>query len=267
MLWVFDARDGPGAPATGWRPQLDSDEQLVDVSWSPRADRLLVVAGQTLSGGARRSRAWFVDADEQRAESALTLPSDFAPGTEAWSPDGTHVAFVAHAGQVNALCLLGLDGSFRYVADLDPSAGPPVSYPPMSWSADSQRLMFVAPHQHIPGVAFDWLAPATQHAIFQATLDQPTPIMLTDTGLDQVTWREDGQILGLWRPGPDAPLGIRLLTDSGSRPQDLLQLPLKAGSTYTSVWDLSHAHLLVSSPASGTANDYWLVGLGAEDAR
>ena len=52
------------------------------------------------------------------------LPSDIVPGTEAWSPDGTHVAFVAHAGQVNALCLLGIDGSFRYVADLDPSAHP-----------------------------------------------------------------------------------------------------------------------------------------------
>ncbi len=267
MVWVFDALDGPAAPATGWRPQLDASEQLVDVSWSPRADRLLVVAAETLSGGARRSRAWFVDADGQHAESAMTLPSDFASGTEAWSPDGTHVAFVAHAGQINALCLLGIDGSFHYVADLDPSANPPTTYPPLSWSADGQRLVFIAPHQHVPGAAFDWLAPATQHAIYETAVDQPSPTALTDTTVDQVTWREDGQLLGLWRPGPDAPLGIRLMTDVGDRAQDLVQLPLKAGPTYTSVWDLSHAQLLISSPSSGNTSDYWLVRLGTEDAR
>jgi hypothetical protein len=267
VVWVFDAQAGPDASAVGWRAPLQSTEQLVDVSWSPQADRLLVVAGQTLEGGAKRSRAWFVGPSVQHADTAMVLPSDVAPGTEAWSPDGTHVAFIAHAGQINALCLLGTDGSFRYVADLDPSTGPPSTYPPLSWSADGQQLVFVAPHQHVPGSAFDWLAPGTQHALFRTTLDQPTPAALTDTAVDQVTWREDGQLLGLWRPAPDAPLAIRALTSAGQNAQDLVQLPLKAGSTYTSMWDLAHAQLLVSSRGTGSTNEYWLVRLGLEDER
>ncbi len=267
MVWVFDALGGPGAPATGWRPPLESSEQLVDVSWSPRADQLLVVANQTLAGGARRTRAWFAGADRQHADAAVTLPSDIVPGTEAWSPDGTHVAFVAHAGQVNALCLLGTDGSFRYVADLDPSANPSYAYPPLSWSADGQRLVFIAPHQRVPGAAFDWLQPSAPHAIFLAAVDQPTPTALTDSTLDQVSWREDGQLVGLGRPAPDAPLGVRTLTNAGERAQDVVQLPLKTGPTYTSAWDLPHAQLLVSSRTTNTSNDYWLIRLGAEDDR
>jgi Tol biopolymer transport system component len=267
VVWLFDAVASGSAPGAAWRAPLESNEQLSDVSWSPRGDRLLVFASQPLTGGARRSRAWFVDADAQRADPVLSLPSDVAPGTAVWSPDGMHVGFIAHAGQVNALCLLGVDGSFSYLADLDPSGSPPLAYPPLSWSPDGQQMVFIAPQQHTPGVAFDWLAPAVQHAVFLANVDQPTPTALTDTTLGQVTWREDGQLLGLWRPGPDAPLGIRLLVQAGERSQDLVQLPFKPGAVYGSSWDLSHAELLVGSRNAAAANDYWLVRLGVGGER
>ena len=195
----------------------------------------------------------------------MSLPSDLAPGTEAWSPDGSHVAFVAHAGQINALCLLGTDGSFRYLADLDPSSSPPLAYPPLSWSADGQRMVFVAPHQRAPGVAFDWLAPATQHAVYVSTLKPAAPTLLADMALDEVSWREDDQLLGLWRAGPDAPLGLRLLNPVGARIQDVVQVPLKPGSTYASLWDLANAQLLISSRNGANANEYWLIQLGVED--
>lgn len=265
VVWLVAAEAGPATPVTGWRVPLEQDERLVDVSWSPRADRLLVVAGQPLPGGARRSRAWLVDADGQHAEPVLSLPSDFAPGSEAWSPDGSHVAFVAHAGQVNALCLLGTDGSFRYLADLDPSSNALLAYPPLSWSADGQRMVFVAPHQRAPGAAFDWLAPATQHAVYLSTLDPSAPTLLADTALDEVTWREDDQLLGVWRAGPDAPLGVRVLNAMGTPGQDVVQVPLKPSSTYAALWDLAHAQMLISSRNVAGGNDYWLVRLGVED--
>ena len=122
MLWLVS--DGQSAPGNGWRAPLAAGEGLLDASWSPQADRLLAIGAQVLPGGATRSRVWFVDADGQSAREVLSLPSDVVPGSELWSPDGQHVAFVAHAAQVNALCLLDLDGSFRYVADLDPSSTP-----------------------------------------------------------------------------------------------------------------------------------------------
>ncbi|MBV9322326.1 MAG: PD40 domain-containing protein [Chloroflexi bacterium] len=267
VVWLLsNAGGGVAAPDTGWRAPLEANEQLADVSWSPEADRLLVIASQSLSGGARQSRVWFVDAGDLHAEPVLTLPSEVAPGTAIWSPDGSHVAFVAHTGEINALCLLGLDGSFRYIADLDSSSTPP-AYPPLSWSPDGQRMVFVAPHQHAPGAAFDWLAPAIQHAVFVGSLDQPTATPLVDTTLDEVTWREDGRLLGLWRAGPDAPLGVRLLDAAGERLQDLVQLQIKPGARYASAWDLSHAQLLVTGRTTSERNEYWLVRLGVEDDR
>ena len=103
-----------------------------------------------------RSRAWFVDADGQRAREVLSLPSEVVPGSAIWSPDGARVVFLAHAGGVNALCLLDLQGDFRYLADLDPAPVLPPGYSPASWSTDSQRLVFVAPHQHPAGVSIVW---------------------------------------------------------------------------------------------------------------
>jgi hypothetical protein len=191
------------------------------------------------------------------------------PGTAVWSPDGLHVAFVAHAQQVNALCLLGVDGSFRYVADLDPSGGPPLTYPSVSWSPDSQRLLFVAPHQHLPGAAFDWLSPDSQHALWVASLDQPTPSGLADTRLDQAAWREDGQVLGLWRPSADSPLRIRLTDAAGAASQDVLELPLQVGPQYAAAWDLARAEVLLASRSttgSPGGLDFWLARLALEGA-
>jgi dipeptidyl aminopeptidase/acylaminoacyl peptidase len=250
--------------AVGWRAPLEPTEELVDLSWSPDARRLLVIASQPLSGGQARSRAWLLDADAQHADAILTIPSPIVPGTAVWSPDGTHLAFVAHAQQVTALCLLGTDGSFRYVADLDSSGAAPLEYPGVAWSADSQRLLFVAPHQHVPGAAFDWLTPDTQHALYQAALDQPTPVGLADTRLDQVVWREDGQVLGLWRPASDSPLRIRLSDPAGGAGQDLLELPLQAGAQYAAAWDLARAQLLVASRTAAGGTEFWLARLGLE---
>jgi Tol biopolymer transport system component len=248
----------------GWRAPLEDAEQLVDVSWSPHAEHLLAVAGEPLPGGGARSRVWLVAANADSAASILTIPSQVVPGTTSWSPDGQHVVFVAHAGAVNALCLLGTDGTFRYVADLDPSSGPPLRYPLATWSADSQRLVFVAPHQHLPGVAFDWLTPDTRHALYVATLDQPTPIGLADTQVDQATWREDGQLLGLWRATADGPLRVRLMNSAGGDGHDLLEVPFQAGSAYAATWDLARANLVVASRNSVGGVDYWLARLAAD---
>ena len=268
VLWLVERHSTEQPVGTrAWRAPLEPGEELTDVSWSPARNRLLVIASELLQGGVHRTRAWFLSTDLQQTVAALSIPSEVVPGSESWSPDGQYVTFVAHAGQVNAVCLLGLDGTFRYVADLDQSDGsPPAGYPPVAWSSDSQRMLFVAPRQHPPDVAFDWLQPQAQHAMYVASVDRPTPVALTDTLADQVTWREDGQVLGLWRANSDTPLSIRLLNDSGGSGAGLLDLPLKIASTYTAVWDLSHANLLIAAhdSAFGSATAYWLARLGVE---
>ncbi len=249
----------------GWRAPLGVGEQLVDVSWSPSADTLLVVTSQALGGGALRSRLWFVEADTLRAREALSLPSEVVPGSGVWSPDGHRVIFLARAGGLNALCLLDLQGDFRYVADLDPSPVSPLAYPRATWSADSQRLLFVAPHQQPPGTGSGWLQPDNGHALYMADVADPTPALIRDTDVDLAVWREDGQLVGLGRAGNDGSLDLRLLGGSGSS-QHLQELPLKPGSSlpYAAVWDTVRARLLIASRASSGDVEFWLVMLGPE---
>jgi PEGA domain-containing protein len=268
VVWLAPARSLPPQSDAfrGWQPRLDPNEQLTDVSWSPDAQHLLVTANLPLGDGQALSRAWLLDAETATAEHVLTLPSQIVPGTAAWSPDGASIAFVAHAQQINALCLLGPGGSFRYLADLDASSAEPLNYPAASWSADSQRLLFVAPHQRLPGGGFDWLDHDAQHALYLATLDQPAPTALFDTRLEQVTWRQDGQVLGLWRGTTDNPLQIRLADAATGNLQKLVELPMQALSQYAATWDLAHAELLVASrPSSGTT-EFWLARLGLDEA-
>ena len=269
VVWLVSLEHDQSAAIVGWRPPLEPAERLIDISWSPDARRVLVVSALSLGGDQALSRAWLVDADGQAARAVLSLPSQVAPGTEAWSPNGAYIAFVAHAGQLNALCLLDSDGGFRYVADLDTSSTAPLEFPSATWSADGQRLLFVAPHQHVPGSAFDWLAHDPQHSLYVAAPDQPLPIGMADTRLDQVAWREDGQVLGLWRGAADTPLHIRLSDPGGGGggDRDLLTLPLQAGAQYAASWDLARAELVVATRASGGGGSpqFWLVRLGVDD--
>jgi dipeptidyl aminopeptidase/acylaminoacyl peptidase len=265
MVWVVSAT--PEAPSAGWRAPLVQGEQLVDVSWSPTADRLLVVAKQAPSGMAQRSRVWFIDAGTLEAREVLTLPSDVVPGSDLWSPDGQRVIFLARAGALNALCLLDLQGNFQYVADLDPTAIAPLAYPRATWSPDSQRLLFIAPHQHPPGSGSGWLQSDSRHALYLADIAEPTPALIGDTDADLAVWREDGQLMGLGRAGTDASLDLRLVGPKGS--QRLLELPLRPGSglPYAAVWDAARARLLVASSTSSGDLEFWLVMLGLEGDR
>ena len=263
VVWLVPA--GSTAPGAGWRAPLESGERLVDASWSPRAERLLVASLQPLGGGAVLSRVWFLEADGQQARLALGLPSEVVPGSEAWSPDGRHVAFIAHAGDLSALCLLGLDGEFRYLADLEVSSAPPLGYPRGVWSADSRRLLFVAPRPHPPGASVGWLQADTPRALYLADVADPAPLLLQDTTADLATWREDGQLLGVGRPGPDAPLSLRRLTAAGAAAEQLLELPLKPPGQYAATLDVARARLLVAARTPAGSLDYWLASLGVED--
>jgi PEGA domain len=262
VLWLVSA--GRAAPVGSWAVPAGSGERLLDASWSPDTKRLLVVTGQAPAGAETRSRVWFLDLGGQRAREVLSLPSEIVAGSQLWSPDGQRVVFLAHAGAINALCLLDLDGNFRYLADLDAAFTPPLAYPPATWSADGQRLVFVAPHQHPHGVPFGWLQPDGRHALYAVTAADPHPRVLGDTDLDLAAWREDGQLVGLGRLGTDGALAVRLLGGAGGF-QSLLELPLKPRTGYAATWDLGQARLLVANPAAGGGVEYWLARLGLED--
>ncbi|MDQ6671147.1 MAG: hypothetical protein M3069_10415, partial [Chloroflexota bacterium] len=264
VLWLASG-DHVGS-TTGWRPWLEPGEQLVDASWSVRGDRLLVVTGRDSTAGATSSRLWVVDADGQHGHAVLSLPSEIAPGSAVWSPDGQHVALLAHAGMVNAVCLVDLDGGFRYVADLEPSPGPPPAYLPASWDTDGGQLLVVAPHQRPPGAPSGWLQPDPQRGLYVANTSDPALYQLGDTDMDLAAWRQDGQVVGLGRLGANHSLAMRALEGSTSA-QRLLELPLSPAPTYAALWDLERARLVLASPTPSGGVDYWLAAFGLEGER
>ena len=68
------------------------------------------------------------------------LPSEVAPGTYVWSPDGQTVAFVVHTASLAAVCTLLWPASSAIWATsaTDGIAGPPVA--PIAWGPDGRVL-------------------------------------------------------------------------------------------------------------------------------
>jgi hypothetical protein len=102
--------------------------------------------------------------------------------------------------------------------------------------------------------------------MYVADVSEATPRALGDTDVDMLTWREDGQLLGLRQPTTDSPLSVRLLDNGGGSGQQLVELPLAPPTTYAATWDLAHAELLVASRGSNGSGglEYWLARFGLE---
>jgi hypothetical protein len=260
VVWLTS--DTAAATPVAWRPPLAADEALRDASWSPAADRLLVTASHSPSSSTTRSRVWAVDASTLEATELLSLPSEIVPGSTVWSPDGTRAVFVAHAGALNALCLLDLQGGVRYLADLEPGTPRSSLQGTPSWTPDSRRVAYVAPRQGPPGAATSWLRPDVPRAIYTASDVETAPTLIGETDADAVAWREDGQLLAAGRLGADGTLDVRVLGEGSST--RLLELPLRPRPGYGLLWDVEHARLVVANPASGTEVEYWLASLGLE---
>jgi PEGA domain len=262
IVWhTAEGQAAHAAPRPMWR--APAGEALVDLSWSPTRDAVLAVTASDVSDGTRRSRLFLLAANAALSATELIgLPSTVVLGAYAWSPNGQHVAFVAHAGALNALCLLGRDGSFRYLADLDASETPPLPYLPVAWSPDSQRLLFVAPRQQLPTPAEGWLNRPPRRVLYVADVDAPDPRLVAEVDAEVAAWREDGRIVLAARQRDDGRLDIQLLDEEGQA-RTLVKLPLRVGPRYAVAWNTHLGQLLVAD-ATGGGTEFWLVGLGLE---
>ncbi|MBV9171123.1 MAG: PEGA domain-containing protein [Chloroflexi bacterium] len=265
VLWLQStASSGTYA---GWRPP--PGEVVLDASWSPRAEALLVVTGRRASTAdpAPLTRLWWVDHTADAARELRSLPSVVVPGSESWSPDGQHVAFVVHAGALNALCLMSADGSFRYLADLEGSSGPPLPYAPVGWASDSQHLLFSAPEQfRAPPAPSTWFQTTPVHVVFEASVSESLPTPVGAAQFAVPGWAPDGRIVGLGRAGSgdDAKLAVEVLS-SGNRLDRILDVPLNATRNFAAEWDSAHSRAVVANRTSLGSIEYWSVLLGADD--
>ena len=269
-LWPTGVAESP--PTVVWRAP-DRGARVLDLAWSPDGQRLLIGTTEEVRG-AQRSQVWVVqpaaaavEPPPEPVQPLVGLPSTLVPGSVVWSLDGARVAFLTRIGGRRALCLLDVtDGAFRYLADLDAAdtSAARLPFPPVAWSSEGHRLLFVAGAQEPPSGPFGWLE-RPRRLVYRVDEDLvPRPIGPTDA--DVAAWREDGTSLALLgRLKDDGPLVLRS-ADAGLGLVNLLaELPLRAPA-YAARWDLPRGRLLLASPSASATDalDYTLVRLGLE---
>jgi len=261
VVWLSQAAQPTAGLTPLWHaPAADS---LADLTWTPDERALLAVTEQGSPTDRQvRTRLWLIDVDSGSARHLFALPSHIVPGAFSWRPDGRQVALLAHAGSLNALCLLDLEGEFRYLADLEPSSALPLPYPPVAWSADSQRLAFAAPRQEPAATPSTWLQAPLRRVVYVADAGATAPRVLTELDAVSVAWREDGQLLALTRGG-DSGLVV-VLVDVAGHEQRLLELPMRPADAYAAEWGVGRARMLLARAAGGEL-EYWVVRLGLEE--
>lgn len=268
VLWLTRSAQPAGTPTALWT--APAGETIVDLTWAPHG-RSLIASTATMSStlgsipdlsSGPRSRLWLIDMDTRGARQLVSLPSQIVPGSISWSPNGQRLAFLAHAGALNALCLLDLDGEFRYLADLEASETMVLEYPPLAWTADGARAVFAAPPLEAIQGPGTWLQPGTRRRIYTADESSSAPRALGDADAALATFREDGQLLALVRTR-DGTVALDTI-NSGGQSQRLAELPLRVGQFFSAQWDVLRGRVLVAS-RSGRDAEYWLIRLGLED--
>lgn len=257
-VWLAELDGGRGERRYALPPST-ADERLIDLSWSPVGDHLLLVAQQRPQGGTTRTRLLRLDADTGAAREMIALPGEVVPGSYAWSPAGDRLALLVRAGNRTSLCLLGTaDGAFRALADA--RATP---FPDLAWSPRGDRLAFAAPPDAAPG---DLVGIRAAPALHTNDLDGGPARRLGDAAGQGPGWRADGLLLALVRPQGSGPLALRAF-DAAGMGQDLGQVPLPPGSLVGVRWDLPRGRALVATrpAASGDPPDLWLVRWAAGD--
>jgi Tol biopolymer transport system component len=117
-------------------------KKLTDDAWRDR-NPTLSPDGETIAFQSDRSgrwELWTIGADGS-ALTQLTRTSGESPSNPAWSPDGAFIAF-ARGPEAQLLRLVG--GRAGGSAESLPAPGPGLSFQPLVWTPDSQRLLGLA---------------------------------------------------------------------------------------------------------------------------
>ncbi|MDE3076692.1 MAG: PEGA domain-containing protein, partial [Chloroflexota bacterium] len=208
-LWLSGA-DGRLPVKRYSLPAQSGASQLVDVSWAPDGQHLLLVssAGST-TGGQWATIAW-LDAGQGDPRDLVRLPSDVVSGSETWSPDGRWVAFVALTGNTPSLCLLSVpDGEFRYLGDLGSGLSHPLPVAPATWAPESGDLLYSAPISSSTAGTGWLLGGGSSSAVYSILPAHPTPRLVTKDDAQSPFWLPEGSVAALARGKADGPLLLR----------------------------------------------------------
>jgi len=265
-VWLAPTADASEPPRQVWSlPQ--GDEELTDLAWAPDGQHMLLVGRQHPDLGSERTSLRWLNTATADAPLLALLPSEVAPGSYAWSPDGHTVAFVVHTAQLAAVCLLSETGTFRYLGDLghDGLAGPPVA--PVAWTPDG-GLLYGALLRQAPASTTS-ANPFVRPAVGLYLADPADALghpLGGEAGLAPL-WRPDGARFVVGLPsGQDGGLRLRALDSDGqAREVATLDLPAPGATGYGVRWDLARQRALVittHAAGQGPARDFWLLDFG-----
>jgi dipeptidyl aminopeptidase/acylaminoacyl peptidase len=268
QLWLAQPDDESGdrryvLPSTA--------ERLVDLSWAPAGQHLLVVSREQRPNGSVRTRLRWLDPAGGEPRELLSLPGEIVPSSYTWRPDGTQVALLTRVGQLTSLGVVDVNAAdFRYLADLSRDDSTPLPFAPVAWSPDDSRLVYAAPAQDPASPGFWPFGPKPPPALFTAEANAVAGQRLGTATGQSPAWRRDGSIVALARPNGNGPLVLRVVDQDGET-RDQSPLPLDPANTFAARWDLASAQAIVvvrSTNAFGASQtDYWRVRVRGEVER
>jgi hypothetical protein len=249
--------DGPSGP----RQLLTAPsmgERLLDASWSPRSDFVLLLSSSHVTGGTRFHLS--LVSVEAQARDIADLPGEPMAGSWVWARDGSSVAFLVHTGTSTA-ALVALDlvsSELRYLDDLRadnlPSDG---AVAPASWTA-SGELLYAAP------ASGGTSAGSSASVLFRVA---PRRIDAHRVGDVEPVWapfvRDDGIVLTLAR-GENEVLVLRPVDQDG-RALAEQRLGVQVAGAFVAHWDLRRSQLLILQGASAGGVDVLLLRFGTDD--
>jgi hypothetical protein len=252
---TFDAPHDPHQPLSG----LAAGERLLDVTWSPQSDGVLLLSQRRLTGGMQFHLRW-VSTDGE-ARDIASLPSEPVAGSWVWAPDGHAVAFLVHTRAVALVALEIVSGELRYLDDLRPDGLPGSgAVAPATWEA-SGGLLYAAP---AGGRGFPDSFTTAAPVLFEVAAGRVDAHRVGDV---EPVWapivRPDGVLLTLARDQNDA-LVLRPVTPSGHALAEQ-SLGVRVSGPYAARWDLRHQQLLIVRGAAGGVIEVLLLRFGAEN--
>lgn len=250
---VFDGLDSDGVRRILLWPAGSSTAIKLGAGYagsnpSPRRDGRAVLM-QSLATATELSGLMIAD-DFTRPARFFAERSSGAEREPAWSPDGRHVAFVAHeADPAGDVWVAEVDGDhLKDIRNLTPcSVCGPIPEPETTptWSPDGTRIAFTSYAGASPAI---WVMNADGSAVH--------PLTVTDgQSADYFpSWSPDGRFIAFQRNGPGpARIGIVALENGATR---FLDLP---GSNYSPSWSRDGRLIALATKRSGAAANLAIV--------
>jgi hypothetical protein len=253
--FAFDGPDGPRQPLS----TTAVGERLLDISWSPKGDGVLLLSQRRVAGGTHFLIRWVgIDGDTR---DLADLPGEPVPGSWVWAPDGHASAFLVHASTTALVTLDVASGELRYLDDLRPE-GLPASgaLAPATWQP-SGSLLYAAPS--IRG-GFPGPSGTSAPVLFEVA---PGRVDAHRVGDVEPVWapivRADGVLFTLARAENDV-LVLRPVDSMGHALAEQ-RLGVQVPGAYSARWDLSHQQLLIVRGATAGGVEVLLLRFGADD--